>query len=414
MKNKEKIVLNCYKYKYKDYGWNPMFCMVMRIKHKSSKINPNVASFKEMIKTINIQYYNDFFSCIRITQHENLVGLKYNLETTPKDMWNNPNSPYRECRSIVIDIKNEKIVMCPFRKFFNLDEVEENKLNKVRIDILKSNHFEITNKLDGSMQCATYYNGEILLTGSTSINSETSWRIKDGYSMLDESYKMLIKSFPNYTFIFEYISKKDVHVVNYSKEQEGLYLIGIRHNTTGIELSYLEVITLAHKYNVKVVEMEHLTLNELLKEMKIAKCDEKEGWVLNIDGHKIKIKTDDYVNMHRLFDVRPSVNIVIKAVADDYYDDFYAKVPEAQKEFVANIKEQVTNYVNKIESRIDFAYDNLPKSDKKEIMIYIQNNVDKDIRKYVISKYLGQEYNILKSKNGRYRKASEIGIKEEI
>lgn len=414
MKNKEKIVLNCYKYKYKYYGWNPIFCMVMRIKHKALKRNPNVTSFEEMIKAINIQYYNDFFSCVNITQHGNLVGLKYNLQTTPKDMWDNPNSPYRECRSIVIDIKNEKIVMCPFRKFFNLDEVEENKLNKVRIDILKSNHFEITNKLDGSMQCATYYNGEILLTGSSSINPETSWRIKDGYSMLDESYKVLIKSFPNYTFIFEYISKKDVHVVNYSKEQEGLYLIGIRHNTTGIELSYLEVITLAHKYNVKVVEMEHLTLNELLKEMKIAKCDEKEGWVLNIDGHKIKIKTDDYVNMHRLFGVRISPNIVIESIADGDYDDFYAKVPEAQKEFVANIKEQVTNYVNKIESRIDFAYDNLPKGEKKDIMIYIQNNVDKDIRKYVISKYLGQEYNILKSKNGRYSKASEIGIEEEI
>ena len=45
MKNKEKIVLNCYKYKYKDYGWNPIFCMVMRIKHKALKRNPNVTSF---------------------------------------------------------------------------------------------------------------------------------------------------------------------------------------------------------------------------------------------------------------------------------------------------------------------------------------------------------------------------------
>ena len=411
--NKEKIVLNCYKYKYKDYGWNPIFCMVMRIKHKALKRNPNVTSFEEMIKAINIQYYNDFFSCVHITQHDDLVGLKYNLQTTPKDMWDNPNSPYRECRSIVIDIKNEKIVMCPFRKFFNLDEVEENKLNKVRIDILKSNHFEITNKLDGSMQCATYYNGEILLTGSTSINSENSWRIKDGYSMLDNSYKVLIKSFPNYTFIFEYISKKDVHVVNYSKEQEGLYLIGIRHNTTGIELSYLEVITLAHKYNVKVVEMEHLTLNELLKEMKIAKCDEKEGWVLNIDGHKIKIKTDDYVNMHRLFGVRPSPNIVIKAIANDYYDDFYAKVPESQKEYVSDIEFKVKTFVLQMEHDIFVAYKSIPKNlDKREAMIYIQNNVDKDIRKYVISKYLGQEYNILKSKNGRYSKASEIGIED--
>ena len=118
--------------------------------------------------------------------------------------------------------------------------------------------------------------------------------------------------------------------------------------------------------------------------------------------------------MHRLFGIRPSVNIVIESIADGDYDDFYAKVPEAQKEFIANIKEQVTTYVNKIESRIDFAYDNLPKGEKKDVMIHIQTMVDKDIRKYVISKYLGQEYNILKSKNGRYRKASEIGIKEEI
>ena len=154
--------------------------------------------------------------------------------------------------------------------------------------------------------------------------------------------------------------------------------------------------------------------NELLKEMKIAKCDEKEGWVLNIDGHKIKIKTDDYVNMHRLFGVRISPNVVIESIADNDYDDFYAKVPEAQKEFVANIKEQVSHYLVNMELRIELAYDNLPKGDKKEVMIHIQTMVDKDIRKYVISKYLGQEYNILKSKNGRYSKTSEIGIEEEI
>ena len=415
MKIKEKMILNYYKHKYVDYGWNPIFCMVMRIKHKALKKDPNVTSFEEMVKIANIQYYNDFFLCVHITQHGDLVGLKYNLQTTPKDMWDNPNSPYRECRSIVIDIERENIVMCPFRKFFNLDEVEENKLKKVRKEIQKADTFEITNKLDGSMQCATYYNGKILLTGSTSINPENSWRIQDGYSMLDDSYKLLIASYPNYTFIFEYISKKDVHVVNYSKEQEGLHLIGMRSKLTGEEIPYNDVIYLGYMYDIPfVVEKEHLTLNELLIQMKIAKCDEKEGWVLNIDGHKVKIKTDDYVNMHRLFGVRPSPNAIIEAIADGVYDDFYAKVPEAQKEFVVNIKEQVLHYLVNMELRIELAYDNLPKGEKKDIMIHIQNNVDKDIRSYVINKYLGKEYNILKTKYGKYRKASEIGIEEEI
>ena len=73
MKIKEKTVLNYYKYKYKDYGWNPIFCMVMRIKHKALRRNPKLTYFEEMIKATNIQYYNDFFSCVRITQHDDLV-----------------------------------------------------------------------------------------------------------------------------------------------------------------------------------------------------------------------------------------------------------------------------------------------------------------------------------------------------
>ena len=87
--------------------------------------------------------------------------------------------------------------------------------------------------IDGSMQCARWYNNNIFMNGSMVLDKNASFRLEEGISMLNDDYKRMIKENQNYTFIFEYISLKDAHVVLYNKSQEGLYLIGIRNCYTG-------------------------------------------------------------------------------------------------------------------------------------------------------------------------------------
>lgn len=89
------------------------------------------------------------------------------------------------------------------------------------------------------MQSAIWYDEKIVMAGSQAINPKNSWRLQDGYRMIHElpGYEEMLKIHPNVIFIFEYISLKDAHVVKYTKDQEGLYLIGIRSNEYGTELS---------------------------------------------------------------------------------------------------------------------------------------------------------------------------------
>lgn len=68
---------------------------------------------------------------------------------------------------------------------------------------------EFSNKLDGSMQSATWYNGEIVMAGSQAINPENSWRLQDGYRMIRAlpGYEKMLKDFEHHTFIFEYMPR---------------------------------------------------------------------------------------------------------------------------------------------------------------------------------------------------------------
>ncbi|MBY6838741.1 T4 RnlA family RNA ligase [Clostridium botulinum] len=395
------------------YRWNPMYCLVMKIKYDYiNKFNDDEIDFETWLLKLNNEEYNNKFECLQTNQNDNLLLIRYGLAEMQEGMWKDKNSIYRECRSVVIDIVNDDLVITPFRKFFNLNEVEENKLNSVIKEADNAKLFEITNKLDGSMQCARYYNSSIIMTGSMALNKNNSWRLKDGISMLNDNHKLMIKDNPNLTFIFEYISIKDAHVVLYNKNQEGLYLIGVRNSCTGYQYSYKEIKQISEIYKVEMTNIEAIQLDELLKLMKIYKSYEKEGWVLNIDGHMIKIKCDDYVHLHRLLDKFSSVNVIIENIAEERFDDMISKVPDNYKDRVLKVANKIIKYKTEIENKINYYYYIAPKSDKKEFMIWVNNNCTKETMGYVRCKYLNKSFNVLKNSAGGYKKLKDLNISE--
>lgn len=387
--------------------------LVMRIKQDYlNKFHDNEKSFEKWLEKLNDEEYNEFFSCLQVNQDEEFLLIRYGLAEMQSGMWQDKNSPYRECRSIVIDLQDDGLVATPFRKFFNLNEVEENKLETIIEEINNAKLFEASNKLDGSMQFVRYYKSDIRMFGSMALNKDNSWRLQDGYKMLTNNHREMVVKNPNLTFIFEYISLRDAHVVLYSKKQEGLYLIGIRDTTTGYEYSYKEVRRMANKYGIKMTEIEKLDLSQILEQMKVVKCHEKEGWVLNIDGHKIKVKCDDYCSIHKMLDKISSVNVIIQNVANGTFDDLISKIPETHRDRVTKIANKIQEWVFDTEGKIRDYYSVAPKDDIKTFMSWIDENVSKDISGYVKCKYLNEEYNLLKKRNGAYRKLKEMGIAE--
>ncbi len=400
------------------YNWNPVFNLIMKIKrdYREKFGSIDTIKFDDWLSRLANKEYNNIFCHLKVKQHNNYVLIRYGMDEMHESMWTNPDSIYRECRSVIIDVVNEQLVLAPFRKFFNLNEVEENKLENILSKIESAKSIEITDKLDGSMQNARYYDGNIFISGSMALDRNSSWRLEDGYSRLTKSHKKMISENPDFTFIFEYISIRDAHVVNYLPEQEGMYLIGMRNVFTGNQLSYNEVQDYASMYGVPMTKIENRCFEEIMQDVKRFKSSEKEGWVLNIDGHMVKLKCDDYVELHRVLNKLSSVNVVIKNIADGTYDDLISKVPENYKERVNRVAKVIYQYLRSMKEKIEDYYSKAPKDDRKKYMIWVTENCPKEIQGYMRQKYLKNEYHVLKTcyANGtKYKKINEMGLEQK-
>ena len=397
------------------YNWNPVFNLVMQIKsdYREKFGSIDTIKFEDWLSRLANKEYYKIFCHLKVKQHNNFILIRYGMDEMHESMWTNPESVYRECRSVVIDVVNEQLVLAPFRKFFNLSEVEENKLENILNKIESAKSIEITDKLDGSMQNARYYDGNIFISGSMALDRNSSWRLEDGYSRLTKSHKKMISENPDFTFVFEYISIKDAHVVNYLPEQEGMYLIGMRNVFTGKQLSYKEVQSYATMYGVPMTKIENRCFEEIMQDVKRLKSSEKEGWVLNIDGHMIKLKCDDYVELHRVLNKFSSVNIIIKSIADSMYDDLISKVPDNYKEKLNRVAKVIYEYMQSMNEKIEDYYSKAPKEDRKEYMIWVTENCPKEIQGYLRQKYLNGEYHVLKTcyvNSTKYRKINEMAL----
>lgn len=425
--------------------WNPVLNKVIEIKNEYKKrfgyisyyykdgyTSESQTCVERWIEYLNgiepfNQYkeYEDIFSCLEMNQYDTFVLIRYarysnvydgEAEVSGEDFWDRYDRFYRECRSIVIDVKNECLVLTPFQKFFNINELEETSYDNVKDRINKATCIEFTDKLDGSMQSARWYDNKIVMSGSQAINPLNSWRLEDGYRMINSlpGYKDMLKHCPMCTFIFEYISLKDTHVVKYKKEQEGLYLIGIRDTSTGIEMPYNIVINVAKAYHIPTTKLFDKKLDEIMSELDDKKSDEAEGFVVNIDGFKVKIKYNDYTYIHKALSKLSSINLVIRSIADDKYDDLLSKLPIAYHKNVKKVSNIVFNYIKETRNKIREYYNAAPKNSKKDFMLHVDRNVPKQYKGYCRDMYYGKDFNVIKSHEEtqcpHYKKLKDMGV----
>lgn len=414
IKNEYKRRLGYITYYYKDGYTNESETCLERWVSELNGIEP-FNQYKE---------YEELLSCLELNQHENMLLIRYGrysniydgeVENSGEDLWDRYDGFYRECRSVVIDVENDCIILSPFSKFFNVNELEETNLDNIQRRISNAKTIEFSDKLDGSMQSARWYNNRIIMAGSQSINPDNSWRLQDGYRMINElpGYKEMLMKYPECTFVFEYISLKDAHVVKYTKEQEGLYLIGIRRVDNGEEYDYRTVLDFAKVFKIPTTKIFDKTIEQVMEELDDKSSDEAEGFVINIDGYKVKLKYNDYVHIHKALSKLSSVNLIIRSIADDKYDDLFAKLPVAYHEQVKKVATIVVTYIDKTEKIISEYYNLAPKNNKKEFMIYVTENVPREYQRYCRELYFGNKINVIKSGNDKcphYKRLKDMGV----
>lgn len=425
-------------------NWNPVLDKFIEIKNEYIKrlgyityhyvdgyTNKSKTCLERWVEELNgiepfnqYQEYEDLLLCLELNQHNNMLLLRYGrysniydgeVDVSGEDLWDRYNGFYRECRSVVIDVEKNCLVLTPFSKFFNINELEETSIENIQNQIDAADTVEFSDKLDGSMQSARWYKDKIVMAGSQAINPNNSWRLEDGYRMINAipEYEEMLKSYTNYTFIFEYISLRDAHVVKYTKDQEGLYLIGIRDVNTGEELDYRKTIEIAEIFNIPTTKLFNKTISQIMSELDSKTSDEAEGFVINIDGYRVKIKYNDYVHIHKALSKLSSINLIIKSIADDKYDDLLAKLPIAYHDHVKKIAEIVVSYIKNTEEIIKEYYTDAPKEDKKGFMIYISDNVPREYQGYCRELYFGNKINVIKGGNDKcphYKKLKDMGV----
>ena len=391
-------------------SWNIALNTFLEIKNKAAATGQDLWNYNRHIETCLSYWarltgedvYTEMLSNLELIEFENLLLLKYANITeavldgelvSPDAFWDLYDGLYRECRSVVIDIVRDCLVLTPFRKFRNINESEETSYENIRDRISRASCVEISDKLDGSMQSARFYHEKVVMAGSQSLDPEFSWRLKDGYRMLGSlpGYERMLRDNPDLTFIFEYISKEDRHVVQY--DTEGLFLTGVRSVLDGREASYREVLDFASRYEIPTSRP----------------AAEAEGFVLNIDGFKVKIKYNDYVFMHKVVNSLTAINVVIENIAEDRFDDLLSKIPVSFRGKVMKVAAIVRAYEKETNEAVDAAYDAAPKGSRKEFMVWVNSNVEHKLRGYVRMKYLGKPYNVLKKSTG-YLKLKDMGV----
>jgi hypothetical protein len=209
-------------------------------------------------------------------RYPGLYVIKYKKRVFYDNLW---NDILEECRGLVVDA-DFNIVSRPFTKIYNYGV--EKRAPKFEADTL----VDAYRKVNGFMAALTWYNGDILVSTTGSLDSKF---VDYVYDLIDvEKYRQVLAEWPSYTFMFECVHPDDPHII---PEQAGMYLLGYRRkawNSVAVGTSSVQ-----HWFGSLPVEYFYVTVEEL---QRMAKECKHEGFVFyDEDGRAAKIKSPYYL-----------------------------------------------------------------------------------------------------------------------
>ena len=206
-----------------------------------------------------------------------LYVLKYKNKVFYKNLW---NDFLLECRGTVVD-EDYNVVVRPFTKIFNRGE------NGTDID--RDEYCLFTRKVNGFMAAATWYNDDLIVSTTGSLDSEFA---KLAHSWVLPYWKN-IRNLEGYTFIFEIVDPSDPHII---EEEFGVYLLAIRKNKWNCDNNAFNqptLDTIAYNAGFKRPEYFYNRFSDVVKDLKYVK---HEGYVVYSleSGKELKLKSPFY------------------------------------------------------------------------------------------------------------------------
>lgn len=325
---------------------------------------------------------------------------------------NNWNDITKICRGLIVD-NSGNIIANPFPKFFNIGEQSKEKVCGTKLlkhslgeFYIPEGNYKVLSKEDGSLIIVCVYQGQLVVASKGSFESEQA---KIAKKFIEDKYNKTKFDY-NYTYLFELIYKEGRIVVDY-KDEEALYLLGIRSNS-GVDMSYDYCEFFANKFNFKQAKIYNKTIEECLDEINIP-YDNREGYVIHFDdGNKLKIKFQAYMQLHKIMTDITSKDILESIERGESIIDFCTdkNVPDEMiDEIKAVEREFITDYENLEDQAKSYVLEAQKIENQKEQALYVMNNVPKKINGIVFAMLRGKEYDkyiftILKNQEKENRK----------
>lgn len=295
-----------------------MIDLIKTIKEISEEHPARVMPFDELAEGLAHEVSLGYVNVVYHPEYPELAIYKYSVETVQERKWNKFTLI---ARGLILDHKNKVVVATPFPKFFNYGEIID-ALSVVETD------YVVTEKMDGSLGILFKYDNKwMVATAGSFMSEQAQWAKK----WLVSHVNLNVVDGTN-TYLFEIIYGDNKIVVDY--DFEGLVLLGI-YDKFGLEYPYDRLQEEAKYIGVKITPM--YTFEGMSSILEFAKKSNHnfEGFVIRFkSGVRLKIKTDEYVRIHRLISRVTPLAIWEALVNDDNLDEIVKELPEEiEKDF---------------------------------------------------------------------------------
>lgn len=306
-------------------------------------------------------------------------------------------------RGLVIE-SDGTVVAKPYSKFFGYKQFDNAEFMPQIIrdmcDIKPkdlASGYEVYEKLDGSLAIVTTYKGELLFASSGSVEGEYAKLFRNWIdNNLSIKQKLTLKTIgESHTILLEFVSPRYSIVLNYDKEE--LILHGAINNHDGSDLSSVWLNAISENTGIRMANsIPCNNLNSLIKN--INTHTGIEGFIIRFgNGKRIKLKTDEYVELHHKFSLttgkvltKNKVKMILELIENDDIDDVLSTCRINGRDYAASIIEKIVLYDKEFKDKqVEFA--SLLKSDnfskKRFFMDQSVSNDDKTLMGFVLKDY---------------------------
>lgn len=297
---------------------------------------------------------------IKVKDRGEYVSVDYTF--AGPDTFSNPIAT--ECRGLKFD-RSGNLIARPFQKFFNIGERQGPE------DIDWSRDHVIHEKLDGSMVHGCILDGALALMTRGGISPQANM----AQDRADEGVLRLAREAAEdgQTAIFEFTSPDNRIVVPY--DNDSLTLLAIRENRTGEYISHLHET--ANAYGVQVAAA-HGAVSDVDSFIAAARgLVDAEGYVIAFDdGHRLKIKGEDYAFRHKALATIASEKNVLRLILDDDLDDVIGLLPAPIADRAASLQSDVSGNIHQLAKDVQRFHADHSDKERKDYAMAVKEHLD--------------------------------------